>query len=797
MSEREEATVAFLERCFGLFREGAGRHRGELVKTTGDGALILFASATDAIEFASEMHRSVVDIQGDFSRTAAFRAGIHIGEVRYRDGDVYGHAVNVAARLESLAGSGATCISRDVYTLVHRTSRFEFEALGGHRLRNIPEHMRVYRVVGGTGKGQPFRAIPFSVATIGGLRVARHGSAIELSGRARTKGVLGYLSLSPDGVETTGRLATLFWPDRKAADARRAVSRLVRSLSEGVGIPVARDDGTVRLNLEEVTVDLLRLEQELRQGHVDPVLSRDSGWPDRILAGLDEIGPFFASWLSVVRTDWRIRIASSLELCLDLFELADDGARDAAAALVRIEPGHERAARTLIRHYHSVDNPGAAKRVYDQLAAHLDRRFGIQPKQETFEAAHGRIGEGMEETPVVKSSLPLRIHVADFGAGESSKSELAAGFRGELLASLASFRGWSVVECDQHAGHPNRMSDYVLDGVMSGTSDEPWITLTLNDANSGRIVWSDRYSLDPMGFHAAKRQALGRITATLEVYISTDRISTASPDPSHQVVDSWLQAERVFSRWTPEDHDSASAVFEKLILQEPEFAPAYASLASIQNVAHIVRPGAPRDSDATRRAYALADRAVEIDPLDARNQLAVAWSASLEGDFDKASMHMDMAAGLNPNSPRTLISCSMAFAFFGNHARAQKLLAHSLDCAPILLDYQWCYVGAVYYLAGDYTKALTAITRGRDKIIDNHGWRAATLVRLGRLDEAKDAFAYQVEVVNPIWYGEKSPTDRAVFDWFVNVYPFRRSRERNALADALRQLVPTVEKSSP
>src|SRR5260370_14774128 len=88
-------------------------HRGRLVKTTGDGLLVEFASVVDALRCASEIQQAMAN------RTAGvppadrieFRIGINVGDIVVEDGDIFGDGVNVAARLEALAEPGGICVS--------------------------------------------------------------------------------------------------------------------------------------------------------------------------------------------------------------------------------------------------------------------------------------------------------------------------------------------------------------------------------------------------------------------------------------------------------------------------------------------------------------------------------------------------------------------------------------------------------------------------------------------------------------------------------------------------------------
>jgi adenylate cyclase len=91
-------------------------HRGRMVKTTGDGVLVEFASVVDAVRCAAEIQRVMVDRETEIAedRAIRFRIGINLGDIIADGGDIFGDGVNVAARLEALAEPGGICISRVV-----------------------------------------------------------------------------------------------------------------------------------------------------------------------------------------------------------------------------------------------------------------------------------------------------------------------------------------------------------------------------------------------------------------------------------------------------------------------------------------------------------------------------------------------------------------------------------------------------------------------------------------------------------------------------------------------------------
>src|ERR1700731_2200055 len=91
-------------------------HRGRIVKTTGDGLLVEFASVVDALRCAAAMQAELAEANASLppERRIAFRIGIHQGDIVVENGDIFGDGVNVAARLEGLAEAGGICVSARV-----------------------------------------------------------------------------------------------------------------------------------------------------------------------------------------------------------------------------------------------------------------------------------------------------------------------------------------------------------------------------------------------------------------------------------------------------------------------------------------------------------------------------------------------------------------------------------------------------------------------------------------------------------------------------------------------------------
>jgi len=123
-------------------------HRGRIVKTTGDGMLVEFASAVDAARCAVEVQRGVAvqNVGVSLDIRIQFRIGIHIGDIIFDDNDIFGDGVNIAARLEGIAEPGGICISDDAQRQIRGKLDSPFEDMGPQNLKNIAEPMRTWRL---------------------------------------------------------------------------------------------------------------------------------------------------------------------------------------------------------------------------------------------------------------------------------------------------------------------------------------------------------------------------------------------------------------------------------------------------------------------------------------------------------------------------------------------------------------------------------------------------------------------------------------------------------------------------
>ncbi len=145
----EEGTLAALKgHRSELIDPKIAEYRGRTVKTTGDGALVEFSSALDAVRCAVEIQREMAERNAQIPQGSRIelRIGINIGDVIIDEADIFGDGVNIAARLETLASPGAICLSENVYQQIKGKLPFNVSDMGEHQLKNIAQRVHVYGV---------------------------------------------------------------------------------------------------------------------------------------------------------------------------------------------------------------------------------------------------------------------------------------------------------------------------------------------------------------------------------------------------------------------------------------------------------------------------------------------------------------------------------------------------------------------------------------------------------------------------------------------------------------------------
>jgi adenylate cyclase len=145
----DKLALQLLEEHRELLRKIFPEFNGTEIKTIGDAFLVEFQSALEAAQCAIAIQRALAKRNADApaERQIQVRIGVHIGDVVHRGGDVYGDGVNIASRIEPLAGAGGICVSMDVERQIRNAVETRFEKLAPTELKNISVPMELFRIV--------------------------------------------------------------------------------------------------------------------------------------------------------------------------------------------------------------------------------------------------------------------------------------------------------------------------------------------------------------------------------------------------------------------------------------------------------------------------------------------------------------------------------------------------------------------------------------------------------------------------------------------------------------------------
>jgi tetratricopeptide (TPR) repeat protein len=194
-------------------------------------------------------------------------------------------------------------------------------------------------------------------------------------------------------------------------------------------------------------------------------------------------------------------------------------------------------------------------------------------------------------------------------------------------------------------------------------------------------------------------------------------------------------------------------------------------MVQINNMEHIVFPGRFRDQSRHLATMRIAQRAVQLDPLDSRAQLGLAWSYQLVGRTHESTLHASLAAELNENDPWTLMSCGQIFAYCGQYERALSLADASLALSRPPTRSQMTYRSAIKFLCGAYDECIQAAIQGLDASPGFSVWKCAALAHVDRVSEARQEIDRALARTAADWQGPVEPATRNMIRWLLHMFP--------------------------
>lgn len=820
MHREEEATYANLSTAMSSYvTPSVRRHKGRIVKSTGDGFVAEFSSAVEAVRSALEFQGALLHQAGSvpLERRLLFRVGIDVGDVIVEKNDVFGDHVNMAARLEQLARPGGILISGNAYGYVRDRVECQFTDTGEHQVRNIASPVRIFEV--SLPGWQKSEALPddapaavegspvLALRLLGPVSLSVDGKDLPLKS-LKARAMLGYLALSPSLRETRERLVGLLWSESNETQARAVLRQVVRELRGRLdeagwaglsfgSYEIGFDPGTVHIDVVEVLASA-------EKGEVHPLLLEREHLAEQLLAGLEDVDAAFRVWVVAKRSMLRDRLLRALEAAIVSKPAGSREESTLAAALLNLDPTHEDACRRLMRARAAAGDVSGALRIYKTLWDLLDDEYDMEPSAATqslvVEIKSGPPASGPSpaqptahpEASRTAARLAISLQAATAHGVEADKLHLVTGFRQHLIASLVRFREWQVTDAPFSAaamGPTDAAGHYELQMNVHQTGPALHLLLMLKRVETNVYVWSDGFELKLEHWFESQRRLVQRIAMALNVHLSAEQLRRLSeqPDVSLGIYDRWLRCQTLIRTFDLQHWKRATLQFREIIDAAPSFVPAYCGLVDMYNAEHIAYPGRLRTREHEQQALHLSRQAVEIDPSNMHAHRSLAWANAMAGQHDAALLHIETAYELNPNDPWTHFSAALLLAFCGQAERADELVRLARTMALVPSRMHWAYLVDIHFLRGDYEAALQAAAHVEDAHRTARAWRVAALACLGRTDAARAEATTFLDHVRATWFGAESATDEAILRWFLHLYPIGRREDWERLRDGLRR----------
>ncbi len=608
---------------------------------------------------------------------------------------------------------------------------------------------------------------------------------LALIGRMRfrkARALLFYLHHLP-GLDHRGeKIADIFWqdfPHKKAmASLRQAIRQIREAIEQTPHTVLETQRGQLGLRCQGNRTLDLRIQDLLSapfwQESTTDTVERYVQEFD-LMSGLSDS---YDSWLAIKRNQAVQEIAELLEAIFQ-DSRGTERAVQAAKLARSIEPSNESAVRFLMYSDWAQGSGSRAIDTYNNLYKYLEQELDQEPEAETLALA-AKIKSGPYDVSVADTATTasrkirpsLSLEKVQRSALSVADDSLLSVLYSDLRMRMSRFREWSVVDDVAHAA-----PDLVLRLDMHSFDGECNLIVELSAPAANQLVWSEVIQSPAKNWDQKARAQLANISRALSF---AARSGEGMPHAS-AIYDRWLQSQTLIDTWSPKTEARAIEMLNEITAEAPRFGPAHAELAGALNVRHILLPGTQHTEGQKQLALHHAIEAVNLDPLDTRAHRVLGWCYCHKGEFELADFHFDQAIELNKSNNLTLISAALGYAFAGRLDQSERVATDIGRTTEALEPFHFVYLAAANYLCGNFEEAARQCELAGDLMATVGGWHTASLVQLGRRQEARARLQAYHHFMKSQWTLKSEPTCAETVDWFTSCFPMRDEQAREHL----------------
>ncbi|MFN4098775.1 MAG: BTAD domain-containing putative transcriptional regulator [Pararhodobacter sp.] len=623
--------------------------------------------------------------------------------------------------------------------------------------------------------------------------------------------LLALLLFGETGSATREFLAGMLWGETDEARARGSLRQTLSELRQthpAIARSIRVERLAVHLDRDAIETDLqgflLSLGRDRRSANGPPPVPD----PEKFLHGFESIGEGFADWLAQMRVQLRRQLLGELEAAAQSGQDSAARLRYAQAAMA-LEPLSETACRAAMEVLAQSGDVGQALSLYARFYAQIGEALGMDPSPATQDLAV-RIKQGDFDTgglPVpLSASLPAPPARAPYGqpilallpmvamGAEPVPPDLGEMLIEDMICKIASMPELPVlsnVTTHSLQGDTDPFTAlrrkhgvrYALRTSIRRQQGNYRIMAQLCSADDGLVLWAhafDAAEADLLGLQSTLVERLVRVLVPT-VHFAELRSTGEMRVEDLSTYQRLLRARQLIYTLRPRDFQQAGALLQTTTADAPDFVPAQLLLADWYSLA--LGQGWSRDRISDRAALddALA-RVLRRSPGNARAQAMTGHNIAIyDRRYDEAVDLFDSATAAMPNDSETLLWAGPTLAYIGNSETAVSRLERAIALSPAdpLMFRLEHFLSIALYAAGDAERAAALGMSARKRnpnYASNLRVTTASLVRLGRLDEAREIAAEVLKVEPGFTVGD-----------FVNWQAFQDAARRKEFGEELRQ----------
>ncbi len=396
-----------------------------------------------------------------------------------------------------------------------------------------------------------------------------------------------------------------------------------------------------------------------------------------------------------------------------------------------------------------------------------------------------------EEKTAIRQPDKPSIAVLPFAnlSGDPEQEYFSDGITNDIITDLSKFRELFIIASNTvftYKNKPVKIQDvgrelgvrYVLEGSVQKAMDKVRINAQLIDTGTGHHLWAERYDRNLKDLFSVQDEIVQTIVTTLSVKIDESERTRAMQKETDNLkaYDYLMRGRQHYYRYTRSSNMKARQMFQKAIELDPQYASAYVALAETR-IADAAYGWTEFSNQELQQAHDLAQKALSINESNSAGHRVLGELHRRKMQDDLANIEYQRAIELNPNDARSRRSLAGYMLYSGQTDEAIELFESALRFDPNSTPGSFMNLGLAYYLKGRYQDAISTLKRGvsqNPEFAGHYVGLAAAYGQAGRSDDAKFA-AEKVLKLHPFFK----------LDSYGSV--FRDSADRDKIIEGLRK----------